>query len=367
MAGNAATMGRQPLRRTAAAVAAVALSATGCGAARQATSARPPTVAARSEHAKARPAPEVPARGAATPTSHRSARRVHRVVYRRAWVGVAVATVWDKRALARPVDALAVSAQPQPARWLSGLTFAQRLDLDNRVATQTLLYDPLLVSGVGGGWAHVVVLGQTGRVFPRGIVGWLPANQITFKPPPAGVATATVSVPAVHTRRYDLSYGTRLPVLSRSGRRMVVATPQGPATVPAADLALKPLPPSGVDVVRQAARFLGLQYMWAGTSAFGFDCSGLTLLVYRQFGVRLARDAADQARQGAVVARADMAPGDLVFYAWGGQVDHVGIYVGGGRMLDAPETGKAIEIVPMWGTPLAAHFAGARRYLPRHS
>lgn len=289
------------------------------------------------------------------------------MVYRRAWVRVAVATVWDKRALARPVDALAVSPQPQPARWLSGLTFAQRLDLDNRVATQALLYDRLLVSGIGGGWAHVVVLGQTGRVYPGGIVGWLPASQITFTPPPAGRATATVSVPAARANHYDLSYGTRLPVLFRAGRTMVVATPEGPATLPAADLALKPLPASGMAVVRQAARFLGLQYMWAGTSAFGFDCSGLTLLVYRQFGVRLARDAADQALQGAAVARADLAPGDLVFFAWGGQIDHVGIYVGGGRMLDAPETGKAIEIVPMWGTPLAAHFAGARRYLPRQS
>ncbi|HMC38552.1 MAG TPA: C40 family peptidase, partial [Acidimicrobiales bacterium] len=113
----------------------------------------------------------------------------------------------------------------------------------------------------------------------------------------------------------------------------------------------------------EARRFLGLQYLWAGTSSFGFDCSGLTYTVYRQFGVTLPRDAADQARAGGPVARADLRPGDLVFFAFDGRtVDHVGIYAGNGLMIDAPHTGAAIETVPLWSPDLSPYYAGARRY-----
>jgi cell wall-associated NlpC family hydrolase len=87
-------------------------------------------------------------------------------------------------------------------------------------------------------------------------------------------------------------------------------------------------------------------------------------MVYRQFGITLARDAADQARAGRPVARGNLAPGDLVFFAFaGGDIDHVGIYVGRGLMIDAPETGRTVEVVPLSAPGLDAAYAGARRYL----
>lgn len=280
------------------------------------------------------------------------------------WVSVPVASVWDHLTSARPVDAPDLSASPQVAEWLSRLTFGQRLGLDNLLATQALLNDPVVVLGETGAWAHVLVSGQRGAVWRKGVAGWMAADQITFRAPPAAPRTATVAVPMVRAGGLTLSYGTRLPVLASTRKSIVVATPAGRATLPFSVARLSPAPRSGPAVVLEAERFLGLPYLWAGTSAYGFDCSGLTYMVYRQFGVSLARDAADQARAGRPVTLQSLQLGDLVFFAFSGpKVDHVGIYAGNGMMIDAPETGRTVELVPLSDPGLMAGFAGARRYL----
>jgi cell wall-associated NlpC family hydrolase len=253
---------------------------------------------------------------------------------------------------------------PNISTWLSALNYPSRLGLDDLLATQVLLDDPVVVLGQSGKWIHIRVPRQTGAVWVHGIEGWIPTAQVTFRPPPRGDATATVAVATATVGRLRLSYGTELPVLAGSGATFTVALPGGPATVPSRELRTKPLVGSGAAVAAEAQRFLGLPYLWAGTSGFGFDCSGLTFAIYRQFGVALPRDAADQAAAGIRVAKRDLAPGDLVFFSFGGPIDHVGIYVGGGKMMDSPQTGSAVEIVDMWGTPLSTHFVGAARYLP---
>lgn len=276
-------------------------------------------------------------------------------------VAVPVADIWDRADSARPVDVAATGPSPDMAGWLAGLDLAQRLDLDYRLATQALLDDPLVVLAESGLWARVRLTGQRGTAWPRGIEGWMPAAQISYQEP-VTAPEVTVSVPHLAAGGLELSYGTRLPVLVAASGRFTVYTPSGPAAVPADAVRSQPLPPSGSAVVAQAERFLGLPYLWAGTSSYGFDCSGLTLMVYRQFGIELPRDAADQQAAGIPVGRDALQPGDLVFYSFDAVVDHVGIYAGAGRMVDSPETGGSIENVPMWGTPLSTHFAGAARY-----
>lgn len=116
-------------------------------------------------------------------------------------------------------------------------------------------------------------------------------------------------------------------------------------------------------VVADAQRYLGVPYLWGGTDpAKGLDCSGLTQRVFADVGISLPRTAAQQATTGTPVASlADARPGDLVFFdnssARAG-IDHVGIYVGNGKMIAAPTEGETVKVQSV-GTPTAI-----RRVLP---
>jgi cell wall-associated NlpC family hydrolase len=120
------------------------------------------------------------------------------------------------------------------------------------------------------------------------------------------------------------------------------------------------LAPSRTSLVTTAKRFLGLPYLWAGASGFGLDCSGLTWLVHRVHGIRIPRDAGPQSRHGTPVTTPRR--GDLMFYALNGVVHHVSMYVGHGRMIHSPSTGRSVEIVST--SVLAPQYVGARHYLP---
>ncbi len=94
-----------------------------------------------------------------------------------------------------------------------------------------------------------------------------------------------------------------------------------------------------------AAQQLGTPYVWGGTGDGGFDCSGLAQAAYRTAGITLPRVAQDQFDAGpAVPAGTEVAPGDLVFFGSGPTgVEHVGLYVGAGEMIDAPHTGALVR------------------------
>lgn len=114
--------------------------------------------------------------------------------------------------------------------------------------------------------------------------------------------------------------------------------------------------------VSAARKYLGIPYLWGGTDpAKGMDCSGLTQRVFKDMGIDIPRVSADQARGGRQVASLEQArPGDLVFYDYSSRpgIDHVAMYIGNGKIIEAERTGTNIKVDDV-GSPIAI-----RRYLP---
>ena len=116
---------------------------------------------------------------------------------------------------------------------------------------------------------------------------------------------------------------------------------------------------SGADVVNDSLKYLGVPYKWGGTDpATGLDCSGFVQQAYEDLGVTLPRVSRDQARSGTPVADLSQAKaGDLV--AFGDPVDHIGIYVGNGKMIEAPHTGDVVKIADV-----PSDWTAIRRIIP---
>jgi hypothetical protein len=118
-------------------------------------------------------------------------------------------------------------------------------------------------------------------------------------------------------------------------------------------------------LVQTAHQFVGTPYRWGGASAeTGFDCSGLTMTVYRLNGLNLPRSARSQFRAGRAVSRHSLQQGDLVFFATGRKtrISHVGIFIGGGRFIHAPGRGKRIRTAGLNNSYFKGRYRGARRY-----
>jgi cell wall-associated NlpC family hydrolase len=116
-------------------------------------------------------------------------------------------------------------------------------------------------------------------------------------------------------------------------------------------------------VLQRAFALLGTPYRWGGTSPErGFDCSGLVGYVFRTIGIELPRVSRAMVNEGTPVAdRTALAEGDLVFFGKRGRVDHVGIYIGEGKFLHAPRTGRDVTVSSLSNGYWSQKYLQARR------
>lgn len=121
----------------------------------------------------------------------------------------------------------------------------------------------------------------------------------------------------------------------------------------------------GSQVVSAAKELLGKPYTYGAEGPSSFDCSGLTLYVANKFGLSLPHSAKSQSTMGKYVEKSGLQPGDFVFFTTNGKgsVSHVGIYVGGGSFIHAPESGKAVSITSMSSGYYSGRYITARRLI----
>lgn len=300
-----------------------------------------------------------------------------------AYVDVTVATLWTDKDAPRKVDKPALGHPVDLDRWNKNLKDTEvRRELTGKVETQATYGSEVTVLKAKGDWSYVSVKDQKTPKNKNGYPGWLPTKQLVEndrfgqlrdEQPRAVVTKAKSELEGVEFTKdtgADVSFNVDLPLIAQDVDDVRVALPGGGAAwidvddVDVYDLGEKPKTPSGSDLVTTAKQFDGLRYLWAGVSAYGFDCSGFTYSIYRAHGIDIPRDSGDQAKTGKAVSSKNLERGDLLFFSTSsGTVHHVGMYIGGGKMIHSPNASKDVYVTDWKKWDKGNEFSGARRIL----
>jgi cell wall-associated NlpC family hydrolase len=171
------------------------------------------------------------------------------------------------------------------------------------------------------------------------------------------LANASTAAPAAAAPVADAAAAASTPIPAADVAGPVIDIAPG---VPVMDA--QAASPTALAAIKVAAQYLGTSYHFGGASPeTGFDCSGLMQWSYSHAGVSIPRVTYDQIDVGVPVDRAHLVPGDLVFFQHDGDVHHVGMYLGGGRFLQAPHTGDVVKVSSLDEPYYAEQFAGGRR------
>jgi cell wall-associated NlpC family hydrolase len=171
---------------------------------------------------------------------------------------------------------------------------------------------------------------------------------------PATGSSATAGTAGTSGTSGSGDFAAKIATLLSGGTGAATGAVTGPVTGPGGSGSGSASGALGTAAVALARGYAGVPYLWGGTDPKkGLDCSGLVQLVYRQLGVSLPRTSQEQQNAGTEVPLAQAQPGDLVFF--GEPAHHVGIYAGGGTMIDAPHTGSSVGVHKISGYGRVSH------------
>lgn len=248
------------------------------------------------------------------------------------------------------------------------------------------------VVGVSSGWYKVTYNGKTGYIHPDYITlasssagtAIAPSNTVTSTTGTAGTVKCSSSVnlrSAANTSSSilaELKNGTAVTVLSTSNgwskvsyagktgyisADYLVTASSGTAISPSNTAASVSISAKRQSVLNYAAQFLGVPYVYGGSTPSGFDCSGFTSYVFKNTVGSIPRVAQAQYDATTRVSRDDLLPGDLVFFGSStSSISHVGIYVGSNQFIHAPSTGDVVKYSSLTGS-YATRYQGAGRVI----
>ena len=248
------------------------------------------------------------------------------------------------------------------------------------------------VVGVSSGWYKVTYNGKTGYIHPDYITlasssagtAIAPSNTVTSTTGTAGTVKCSSSVnlrSEANTSSSilaELKNGTAVTVLSTSNgwskvsyagktgyisADYLVTASSGTAISPSNTAASVSISAKRQSVLNYAAQFLGVPYVYGGSTPSGFDCSGFTSYVFKNTVGSIPRVAQAQYDATTRVSRDDLLPGDLVFFGSStSSISHVGIYVGSNQFIHAPSTGDVVKYSSLTGS-YATRYQGAGRVI----
>lgn len=290
-------------------------------------------------------------------------------------VNVPVATVWTTSQSARDYDQKALTATPDIERWIKEMDYDRLMDLHDRnlIQTQVLYGEEVIVTEEKNGWSAVVIPSQASDKHSDGYPGYIHAAQLVAKPESWSNHQQFIIVKDHGAKLVSselvlkLSFGTILLLDRMEGEIVYVHTPTGKGYLNRKNIKLYDGEiADGKSLVETGKQFIGLPYLWAGNSSFGYDCSGFVYSICRANGYLIPRDAGEQSRVGNEMKLTEIEPGDALFFAYEegkGTLHHVGLYAGDGKLLHSPKTGKTIEIIELQGTIYEKELCKARRYV----